>query len=329
MVVPLAVSDSDAALINLRRSARPPPPLNFTEDKVEAWKRFKTRWGSFMLLSSLETVDRKLQIAQLQNCLGDDALKLLDGFKFDTPNEERTVKEVLVEEYVIGQVNETLERYKFGKRCQAEGESFSKFLADLRRLIKSCGYCSSCESSILRDRIVIGVRDEDTRENLLKESKLTLNQCIDICKAGEAATSHRSSLSDIDKVCNMNVAGKKEKPPKSGKCKFCGQEHIFIKEKCPAWGKVCSMCKGRNHSKNVCRKKTSGHKKTKPAVNQVDDEIDSFPASDESSSSGEWVSKVTDTRNERAVKCKMLIDKKEVIFQIDTGAHIFTSILSL
>ena len=52
----------------------------------------------------------------------------------------------------------------------------------------------------------------------------------------------------------------------------------------------------------------------------MDDEIDSFPASDESSSSGEWVSKVTDTRNERAVKCKMLIDKKEVIFQIDTGA---------
>ena len=130
---------------------------------------------------------RKLQIAQLQNCLGDDALKLLDGFKFDTPNEERTVKEVLdaFEEYVIGQVNETLERYKFGKRCQAEGESFSKFLANLRRLIKSCGYCSSCESSILRDRIVIGVRDEDIRENLLKESKLTLNQCIDICKAGE------------------------------------------------------------------------------------------------------------------------------------------------
>jgi len=159
---------------------------------------------------------RKLQIAQLQNCLGDDALKLLDGFKFDTPNEERTVKEVLdaFEEYVIGQVNETLERYKFGKRCQAEGESFSKFLADLRRLIKSCGYCSSCESSILRDRIVIGVRDEDIRENLLKESKLTLNQCIDICKAGEAATSHKSSLSDIDKVCNMNVAGKKEKPPR-------------------------------------------------------------------------------------------------------------------
>ena len=81
-----------------------------------------------------------------------------------------------------------LERYKFGRKCQSEGESFSKFLADLHRLIKTCGYYPACEPTIIRDRIVIDIRDEDIREDILKEPKLTLTQCIEICKAGEAAT---------------------------------------------------------------------------------------------------------------------------------------------
>jgi len=204
--------------------------------------------------------------------LGDDALKLLEGFKFDTPYEERTVKQILdaFEEFVVGQVNETLERYKFGKRFQAEGESFSKFLTDLRRLIKTCGYCATCEPSILRDRIIVGLRNEDIREDLLKESKLTLNQCIDICKAGEAATTHKSSLQP-EKINKVKSTAKKEKLPKSGKCKFCGEEHVFIKEKCPAWGKRCTKCNGRNHAESVCRKRSDSYKKTKPAVNKVED----------------------------------------------------------
>ena len=49
-------------------------------------------------------------MAQLENCLADDALKVLDGFHFNTPAEERTTKEIIdaFDNYVIGQTNETL-----------------------------------------------------------------------------------------------------------------------------------------------------------------------------------------------------------------------------
>jgi len=64
-----------AALTNLWKIVRPPTPLNLgaADDKIETWRCFQTRWNNFVLLSSLEKVDRRLQVAQLQNCLGDHA----------------------------------------------------------------------------------------------------------------------------------------------------------------------------------------------------------------------------------------------------------------
>jgi len=212
-----------------------------------------------------------------------------------------------------------LERYKFGRKCQSEGESFSKFLADLHRLIKTCGYYPACEPTIIRDRIVIDIRDEDIREDILKEPKLTLTQCIEICKAGEAATSHKSSLQP-DRVSNITTS-QTVKARKPGKCRYCGQMHVFIKENCPAWGKVCSACSGRNHFQSVCKRQSASHKKMKPKVNKVEDISEPLVSGDESGSSTEWMNGVIDNfLHERAVKCRMLIDVKAVSFQIDTGA---------
>ena len=36
-------------------------------------------------------------------------------------------------------------------------------------------------------------------------------------------------------------------------CTFCGFKHEFQKEKCPAWGKTCHICNGRNHFKSKCK----------------------------------------------------------------------------
>src|SRR5690348_1311224 len=36
-------------------------------------------------------------------------------------------------------------------------------------------------------------------------------------------------------------------------CKFCGKHHEFKKEKCPAYGKVCTTCGKKNHFSRCCR----------------------------------------------------------------------------
>lgn len=316
----------EAAIASIRKNAKPPPPLTLTDNRIEQWKTFKARWDNYALLSSFDKVPRDLQVAQLQNCLGDEALKMLSGFKFNTPAEERTVDEILTtfEKFVIGQVNETLERYKFGKRDQMEGEHLSKYLANLRRLIKTCGYCANCEPSILRDRVILGIHNDDVREELLKDSKLTLEKCIDICTAGEAASEHKNSLQS-DRVHKMKSVKKKLK---SGKCRYCAQEHVFKKEECPAWGKTCTYCKAKNHFEACCKNKDSTSDKknwSKMKKAKVHRVKESSSSSESEESSDDWVCNVKSSGKEerhtdRELKCKMLVSNEEVIFQIDTGA---------
>jgi len=44
------------------------------------------------------------------------------------------------------------------------------------------------DDSLIRDRIVVGIRDEPTRRRLLQQKKLTLSDAIDTCKASEATS---------------------------------------------------------------------------------------------------------------------------------------------
>ena len=48
-------------------------------------------------------------------------------------------------------------------------------------------------------------------------------------------------------------------PRKQVKCRFCGKTHEMTKESCPAWGKLCSNCNGRNNFAIVCQKKGRVH----------------------------------------------------------------------
>ena len=87
----------------------------------------------------------------LENCLADDTIHLLNGFSFDTSAEARTVKEIMdnFEEYAVGEVNDTMERFIFHHPKQNEGEDFENFLAETRRLAQTCQFCEDCKESMI------------------------------------------------------------------------------------------------------------------------------------------------------------------------------------
>ena len=231
------------------------------------------------------------------------------------------------ERYAIGEIHETLERYKFGKRQQQEGESMDKFLADPRILMKTCQYCPRCEPSILRDRIILGIRSNDIRDDLLKVRHLALDKCIDICKASETAVSHSDVL--VPDNVNRVLDGKQRDDTKE--CKFCSFNHPMKKEKCPAWGKVCNKCGKMNHFESKChetsnksarfgRHSSQGRKQhkryaDKDWVNQVHE------SSSSDDGNREWCNCIS-TPNKKSIKCMMLVAGQEVTFLIDTGASI-------
>ena len=293
---------------------------------TENWRLFRQKWGNYSILAQLDRQPAVCQVALLLNAL---ALWTYNGFHFDTPEDRRTVAKILTrfDQFAVGEVNETYERFLFNRRCQNEGETFETFHAAIRTLAKTCNYCNNCVNTILRDRIVIGIRDSDTQTTLLKERNLTLLQAIDICKPAEYTAMQGRALRP-DTVHRMAasrpLSRRKQRMPssiptptsewkerhKERECKFCGNTHPMRKDLCPAWGKKCNVCNKENHYGCKC---PSTHRR------KVHNVVEAEPESSEE----DWINSVHSMGSSQ-LKCAMLVAGKEVVFQVDTGASVNT-----
>lgn len=163
------------------------------------------------------------------------------------------------EGYCSPQANPIFERFKFHSVTQKEGQSFDIFLTELRKAVKTTGYKD--QDDMIRDRIVMGIMDKSTQERLLRESQLTLTKAIELCRATEVSKSqsqvlqhevHVNTLKSRNKT-NSSSAGSSRFESTSSDClmcKFCGYKH-GKGANCPAFGKTCAKCQGRNHFAKV------------------------------------------------------------------------------
>ena len=133
----------------------------------------------YTIISNFSTHELAKKKAILITCLGDEALQIYNSF---TITDATSMEEIftLFDNHIVGATNDTYERFKFNKRTQSENESFDSFLADLKKLIKTCNYCNDCQPSLLKDRIVLGIRDSSVQKDLLKTADLTLQKTVDI-----------------------------------------------------------------------------------------------------------------------------------------------------
>ena len=96
------------------------------------------------------------------------------------------------------------ERYRFWECKQQEGETIDQFITELKTCARCCEFGDQ-HDSMIRDRIVFGVRDSRLKERLLRESsELTLEKAASICRAGEASSSQVKELEDSDKSVSVH-----------------------------------------------------------------------------------------------------------------------------
>ena len=202
--------------------------------------------------------------AILLPCIGADAYEIfetLDLSAEDKKDVDRVVK--ALEDHCIGETNVTYERYLFNQRVQQAGESFDAFFADLKRLIRTCDF-GELQDSILRDRIVCGLRDETTRRKLLVTRKLDLKKAIDVCKADETASQQLRTMSKATEQVNVARVSKREGRNRNRKrsqsrewnhdasksrdgtaasrCTNCSSKYHDDTKRCPAKGQTCRKC---------------------------------------------------------------------------------------
>ena len=72
-------------------------------------------------------------------------------------------------------------------RVQQEGETVDAYVTALKSLAKTCNF-RQLQDDLLRDRIVIGIKDNTTRKKLLNMPKFTLKECIEMCHTHESTS---------------------------------------------------------------------------------------------------------------------------------------------
>ena len=147
-----------------------------------------------------------------------------------------------------------------------------------------------------KNRIILGIRESETRQELLKICKLSLHACVDVCRAAESAISHRSVLDDVCVtvyVVNHGRLFKRE-------CRSCGRCHAPKKEMCPAYGKTCNNCGAKDNFERKCMKGRNTNQLSRNQHQRCVYNIRDNNGPDEDDDSGDtWVHSLTPRKRHR------------------------------
>ena len=140
--------------------------------------------------------EEKTKVKLFLYTIGNQGREIYDTLPFSRGPTERSLKDVIdaFETHCNPKKNETVERYKFFTRVQEEGEPLEKFIVDLKILASTCNF-TTLRESLVRDRIICGIRDSKPREDLLKVADLDLDKFVNVCRASELSKERNSSTS--------------------------------------------------------------------------------------------------------------------------------------
>lgn len=307
----------------MAKNLHPPEKLLLTGNLKDNFRKFKQQFEIYITAAGISNSTENIKCATLLHVIGPDAIEIFNTFRWDeegdNEGDDKKMSKVLskFEKYCTPKCNVTYERHQFNTRNQKEGESIDSYVTELRILSKSCEF-GDLSDSLIKDRIVCGVIMDTVRSRLLRETDLTLQKAVDICRAAEASSqqlkvlqtaSAGASGSNIDFVRkksdkNKPMKNTENRPAASQqkqKCGKCGYKHE--PRKCPAFGKICMNCKKKNHFMRQCRSKKMHE------LQENDSDTDIFLDSVETDqNAGDW-------------KVNVKICKKSVSMKLDTGAQ--------
>ncbi|KAK3854724.1 hypothetical protein Pcinc_038818 [Petrolisthes cinctipes] len=224
--------------------------------EFDAWRHKFRGYVALTKVTSLPLVQQK---AILTSMLDDEWTRTL-RYVVDVADGAQ-LEEVLdaMEAHLRGQRNVIVDRREFYSRVQQQGEAFDDFLCAIKEMVNFCDFCDHDIDNRLRDRIVVGIRDEEALKRMLQEKHLQLQSAIDICRASENANMSRAVIRDhaSQSLCKVSRYKHEKTPHHSTKdkvslCHRCGRKSHKEKQMCKALDKDCLNCGKKGHFAAVC-----------------------------------------------------------------------------
>ena len=299
------------------------PPVKFTFSQPENWTKWIQRFIRFRSASGLTEKEEEAQVNCLIYSMGPEADDIFNSFNLSAENKKKfkPVKERF-DKYFIVRRNVIYERAKFNLRVQQDGEPVDSYITSLHSLSEHCEY-GDLHEEMIRDRIVVGIRDSRLSEKLQLDAELTLKKATDTVRQSEAVKKQQAELMksevsrDSQEIDAVKKRGGKYKPApnkfqnqkrgsfvqksSNNRCGRCGKSPDHSREKCPARDAVCRKCDKKGHYAVVC--------KSKP-VNEISGaEVDFLGAIQTSENSQPWM-------------VKLRVNGTQMTFKLDTGADV-------
>ena len=120
------------------------------------------------MITQLDKHPKQYQRAIFLHVIGVTGLKLYNSIVFTALEDKDDVKLIIdkLESIIIGQVKVIYEAYLFNNQKQNDDETIDSYVAQLRKLAKTCLFCDCLHSSLIRNHLVIGIRDSATQKKI-------------------------------------------------------------------------------------------------------------------------------------------------------------------
>ena len=234
--------------------------------------------------------------------------------------------------------NVIFEHAKFNRRVQQEGEPVDDFIIDLYSLVEHCDY-GQLHDQMVRDRIVIGIRDSQLSEKLQMDSKLTVEKATVMARQSKSVKLQQRTVrndllreAQIELVKNQTHkqpyyhqskdSSRPQNPPaRPNNCSRCGQTPSHGRAHCPASEVICHNCKKKGHFKAFCRSKSAIDQLAE--TTEIQDGVHSLVTSEsaEESDDNSFLGMIHENKSNPWVT-ELTLNGQAVQFKIDTGADV-------
>ncbi|XP_077518103.1 uncharacterized protein LOC144128528 [Amblyomma americanum] len=230
------------------------------DPKVQNFDSYLERFEHFV---SANEVSEAKELSVFLTVLGAEAYEVLKNLVVPALPGEKTFAEIkiLLKNHYSPQTSVIAERCRFNRRVQLEQESVEDFVLELKHLARKCNFGDFLQDA-LRDRLVAGIRNEETQRALFTTEGLTFQGACKIALDRELATQQAALLQQRGRSEALNAVGthercdRKTKDSTRGKrqkqkCSRCGKAHTS--DSC--WYKryKCRRCSKVGHLQNMCQ----------------------------------------------------------------------------
>ncbi|XP_062713487.1 uncharacterized protein K02A2.6-like [Aedes albopictus] len=284
-----------------------PPPLELEGDMEQNFNFFEVNWKTYASAVGMDAWpadQNKQKTSILLSVVGKDALKKYFNFELNQAQQnDPELALAAIKSKVVRERNKFVDWFDFFSLVQDSTESVDNYLCRVKSLAKLCKF-GVLEGDMIRYKLATSIKWMKLRSKLITTQNLTEAHAMDLCRAEEITERHPVTVGQASAEVNMV---KREKM----KCKFCGAKHDFSKGACPALGKRCNRCGGKNHFEKVCKADRKKKLKKKLRVKQVREESSSESDSAESS----------DNDNDES-SCGESVSIGKIIDKSGSGGHV-------